>query len=226
MVRKRKGKKAKNRRKRKIPRSIEMRVTNCKEMIQAEYRITLNADGFGVVNGFTTALTNAYPDSTAFQDVNQSTSYASLWKSYRITGVSYQFMPFYTVARTNDSSAVVQNELKWFWYKHMSKAALEPNMTDTNGIYNTTPKFKLFNKVIRIFVKNPKLVGDGWTDSTNTGTAIETTTALEKNDWLATTAYPNVQHYGLQFGLANGVPGATYVLKCMKTVYFQVRDTR
>jgi len=214
------------RRRKKIPRSIEMRVTNCKEMIQTEYSIRLNADGFGVVNNFSTALLNKFPDATSFQDINQNQSYANLWKSYRITGISYQFMPFYTEAHTNDSSAIVQNELKWFWYKHQSKSALEPNMQDTNGIYNTTPKFKLFNKVLRIFVKSPKLVGSAWTSSDVAGTQVEMTTALQKNSWLSTEAYPNVQHYGLQFGLANGVPGATYNLKCMKTVYFQVRDTR
>lgn len=202
------------------------RIKTC-EKIPVEYQIRTNADGMGIVNGFSTALVDAFCDATTFEDMTQSSSYANLWKSYRITGVKYQFFPFYTESQTNDDSGagVTNNQLKWFWYRYQSGAGLiEQNPQNTTEIYTQNPKFRLFNKPIVKFFRRPRMTGSGYTDSSSTGTVAEMVQTGMKNNWLSTDSYPNVSHYGLQFGLANATPNVTYILKCVKTIYMELRD--
>lgn len=195
-----------------------------KEMVRTEYRLTADADGIAVVNGFSTALLNQFPDTIAWQDLQQADQYGSLWKMYRIRGIRYQFYNFHNMAKTNDSSAVTQNELKWFWYKYPNNA--EPNPTSGDpGVYNEVPRIRQFKNVIDLYFKNPKAVSTLWADNTATAGqsgAIKT----GRNYWLPTDGSEDVKHYGLRFGLMNCEPTATYTLKCTRTIYFQLKNPR
>ncbi len=227
MVHKRRSRKRHNKKRKHNKLSLVKRMGNTghlftKELIRADYQIRVDADGIGVVNGYSTALANTFADVTAFEDIGQSSQYATLYRQFRIRAIRYEFYPFATQAKTNDSSAVVQNELKWFWYKYGNDGTPNPQNGDPS-VYQLTPKIKVFSRKQDLLYRNPKCINTLW--QSNQSTALQDGSIM-KSQWLETDGAEDVKHFGLQFGLMNATPNATYELKCTKTVYFELRGQR
>lgn len=192
-----------------------------KEMVRADFNIRTDGDGLGIVNGYSTALVNQFPDSTTLEDIGQEASYANLYKQYRITGVRYQFFPIHTESLTQDTNGVGTNylPLKQFWWKYATNGSENPQTND--GIIDLCPRVKQFSRPFSIYVRNPRPMDNVWKGSDATAGAAEAVTSGAV--WLQSDNYPDVKHYGLQFGLINAQPNTTYSVKCMKTVYLSFK---
>lgn len=195
-----------------------------KEMVRADFTIRCDADGIGIVNGYSTALLNQFPDSTAWDNLNQAVNYGGLWKLYKITGVRYQFYPIHTVSGAQEDlsagGTITPQPLPQFWWKYAQNGT--PNPSNNVGIIDMCPRVKQFSRPFSLYVRNPKVLDSVWKASDATASTAE---AVAKSAmWFDPNVYADVQHYGLQFGLINAQPNQTYSIKCMKTVYFSLKQ--
>ena len=197
-----------------------------KEQVLTDYSVRMNGNGFAIVNGFSTALVNQYPDNCKMEDINQDTQYSNLWRSYKITGCSYTFIPPHTNSLTTSTidgtQTQISEQLPLFWWR-LAKTP-EENPDDENGIINMCPKMVQFRRPVTVYVRNPKALTSVWSGPESTATQTEAMSKYPK--WLDLEDSPDVKHLTLQWGLAFGQANITVPLKVIKKIYFSLKDPK
>lgn len=193
-----------------------------KEQVLTNYQLENNSRGFSVVNGFNSALTPTFADTVKWEDVAQSGVYASLWKLYKITGVSYTFMPPHNFSPTDQTASVgttyQNNRLPMFWYKFARNNVNNPN--DEDDIINMCPKMIQFGRPIRIYVRNPKCLNSVWKGPEALAGSVDVVATTQQ--WVDTET-DDIQHMTLQWGIAFGTPNYVTPLQVIKKLYFSLK---
>lgn len=227
-----KNKRRGRRPRRRAPRKMAMvkRVGNTgffhtKEQILTNYQLENNSRGFSVVNGFNSALSNTFADTVKWEDVAQSGVYANLWKLYKITGVSYTFIPPHNFSPTDQTASVgttyTNYRLPMFWWKFARNNVNNPN--DEDDIINMCPKMVQFSRPIRLYVRNPKALQSVWKGPETTAGSVDVVSRYQP--WIDTET-DDIQHLTLQFGIAFGTPSYVTPLQVIKKVYFSLKSPK
>lgn len=156
-------------------------------------------------------------------DTTQLGAYASLYASYKITGIKYTFLPFFTEfdynqATSNAAGGVVYGGRPHLWYRINRLGAVVPTSENEMIMKNDSKCIMLGHtkKPFSVYVSNPRFDVDAGTVG---GNLTFKTGYLPIND-------TDENHYGLEWWLENPTGSGSTPYDVLVTLYINFRTPK